>query len=85
MPSSGGFREVKNVKIWFLGHNFMANVAGATNTYEAQSRNMIKHCTKYGFDILLFIASYHGYGGNRQHTTYDEQGHGYGISSPQVR
>ena len=58
MPSSGGFREVKNVKIWFLGHNFMANVAGATNTYEAQSRNMIKHCTKYGlisYYLLLVI------------------------------
>ena len=32
MPSSGGFREVENVKIWFLSHNFMANVGGTTNT-----------------------------------------------------
>ena len=32
-PSAAGFREeVKNVKIWFLGHNFMAQVGGATNT-----------------------------------------------------
>ena len=32
-PSAGGFREeVKNVKIWFLNHNFMANVGGARNT-----------------------------------------------------
>ena len=32
-PSAGGFREeVENVKIWFLSHNFMTNVGGATNT-----------------------------------------------------
>ena len=31
-PSDGGFREeIKNVKIWFLSHNFMTNVGGATN------------------------------------------------------
>ena len=29
MHSAGGFREEeKNVKIWFLSHNFMANVGG---------------------------------------------------------
>ena len=32
-PSAGGFiEEVENVKIWFLSHNFMTNVGGATNT-----------------------------------------------------
>ena len=33
----------------------MTNVGGATNTYEAQSRNMMNICTKYGFDFLLFL------------------------------
>ena len=28
----------------------MIDVGGATNTWEAQSRNMINICTKYGFD-----------------------------------
>ena len=66
----------------------MTNVGGATNTKEAQSRNMMNICTKYGFDILIISGSY---GGHRRHTTYDErqtldagQRHGYGISSPQV-
>ena len=31
-PSAGGFREeVENVKICFLSHNFITNVAGATD------------------------------------------------------
>ena len=45
----------------------MTNVGGATNTYEAQSRNMMNICTKYGFDILIISGSY---GGHRRHTTY---------------
>ena len=56
----------------------MTYVGGATNTYEAQSRNMMNICTKYGFDMLIISGSY---GGPRQHTTYDGQRHGYGISS----
>ena len=31
----------------------MTDVEGATNTKEAQSRNMINICTKYGFDSLI--------------------------------
>ena len=40
----------------------MTDVGGATNyTYEAQSRNMINICTKYGFDSLIISASYGGH------------------------
>ena len=46
----------------------MTNVGGATNTWEAQSRNMMNFCTKHGFDILIISGSY---GGHRRHTTYD--------------
>ena len=35
---------------------------------EAQSRNMINICTKYGFDSLIISGSY---GGHRRHTTDD--------------
>ena len=63
----------------------MTNVGGATNTSEAQSRNMMNICTKYGFDSLIIPESY---GGHRRHdgrrTTDAGQRHGYGISSPQV-
>ena len=52
----------------------MTNVGRATNTYEAQSRNMMKICTKYGFDIFIISGSY---GVHRRHTTYDGQRHGY--------
>ena len=32
-PSAGDLREeVENVKIWYLSHNFMANMGDATNT-----------------------------------------------------
>ena len=48
----------------------MTNVGGATNTKEAQSRNMLNICTKYGFDILIISGSY---GGHRRHTTDDER------------
>ena len=44
----------------------MADVGGATNTKEAQSRNMINICTKYGFDSLIISGSY---GGHRRWTT----------------
>ena len=41
----------------------MTDVGGATNTLmEAQSRNMINICTKYGFDILIISGSYGGHG-----------------------
>ena len=37
--SAGGFREVENVKIWILSHNFMAKVERATNS----RRHMKEH------------------------------------------
>ena len=37
-------------------------------TIQAQSRNMINICTKYGFDSLIISGSY---GGHRGHTTDD--------------
>ena len=46
----------------------MTNVGGATNTYEAQSRNMMNNCTKYGFNNFIISGSY---GGHRRHTTDD--------------
>ena len=59
-------KEVENVKIWFSGHNFMTDEGGATNSWEAHSRNMTNICTKYGFDSLIISGSY---GGHRRHTT----------------
>ena len=46
----------------------MIDVWGATNTYEAQSRNMINICIKYGIDSFIISGSY---GGHRRHTTDD--------------
>ena len=46
----------------------MTNIGGATNTYDAQSRNMMNNCTKYGFNNLIISGSY---GGHRRHMTYD--------------
>ena len=46
----------------------MINVGGATKTWEAQYRNMMNICTKYGFDILIISD---GNCGHRRHTTYD--------------
>ena len=43
----------KKSKIWFLSHNFMTIVGSATDTKEAQLRNIIDFCTKYGFDRYL--------------------------------
>ena len=48
----------------------MTNVGGATNTLEAQSRNMMKNFTKYGFNNLIISGSYDG---NRRHTMDDER------------
>ena len=59
----------------------MANVGGATNTQEAQSRDMMNICSKYGFSILIISGSY---GGHRRHMPDAGQRHEYGISSPQV-
>ena len=39
----------------------MSDVGGATNIKEAQSRNMINICTKYGFDSLTISGSYGGH------------------------
>ena len=48
----------------------MTDVGGATNASEAQSRNMINICTKYGFDSSIISGSY---GGHRRHTTDDSR------------
>ena len=45
-------------------------VGGANNTQEAQSKNMINTCTKYGFDILIISGLY---GGHTRHTMDDRQ------------
>ena len=50
----------------------MTNVGRATK--EAQSRNMMNICTKYGLDIFIISGSY---GGHRRHTTYNGKRHGY--------
>ena len=39
----------------------MITVVGATNTYEAQSKNMMNICTKYGFDSLIISGNYSGH------------------------
>ena len=39
----------------------MSDIEGATNNYEAQSKNMINICTKYGFDSLIISGSYGGH------------------------
>ena len=44
----------------------MANVGGTTNTYVAQSRNMMNICTKFEYNILMISGSY---GGLLRHTT----------------
>ena len=36
----------------------MTDVGSATNTKEAQSRNMTNICTKYGFNCLIIVAVY---------------------------
>ena len=46
----------------------MTNVGGATNTQEAQSRNMMNNCIKYGFNNLIISGSY---GGHRRRTMDD--------------
>ena len=66
----------------------MTNAGGATNTLEAQYRNMMNICIKYGINNFIISGSY---GGHRRHTMYNRrrmpdagQRHGYGISSPHV-
>ena len=39
----------------------MSDIGGETNKLEAQSRNMINICTKYGFDSLIVSGSYGGH------------------------
>ena len=39
----------------------MSDIEGATNKYEAQSKNMINICTKYGFDSLIIYGSNGGH------------------------
>ena len=53
-PPAGCFREeFEYMKMWFSSHNFMTNVGEASNTKEAQSRNMINICNKYtGFALV---------------------------------
>ena len=46
----------------------MTDIGYATNTYEAQSRNTINICIKYGFDSLIISGKY---GGHRRRTTDD--------------
>ena len=48
----------------------MTVAGGTTNrpTQEAQFRNMINICTKYGFDSLIISGSY---GGHRRRTIHD--------------
>ena len=58
------------MKIWFSSHNIITNVGRATNTFEAQSRNMMNICTKYGFDSLIISGSYDGH---RRHMTDEQQ------------
>ena len=60
----------------------MANEGGATNTYEAQSRNMMNICTKYVFDILIISCSY---GGQRRHTTDDATGMAYKLPTCELK
>ena len=46
----------------------MTDIGDATNTLEAQSRNMMNICTKYGFDRIIISGSFCVH---RQHTTDD--------------
>ena len=48
----------------------MTNVGGATNTYEAQFRNMMNNCTKYEFNNLIISGSY---AGHKRHTVNNGQ------------
>ena len=51
MPPIGVFREVEKMEIWYRRNDFTANLGDATKTWEAQFRNTINICTKYGFYI----------------------------------
>ena len=71
MWPTGNHGRQKGGLLGFFSHNFMTDVGGATNTYEAQSRNMINICTKYGFDSIIISGSY---GGHRLHSTDNARG-----------
>ena len=71
MWPTGHHRHQKGRFLGFLSHSSTTNVGGAKNSYEAQSRNMINICTKYGFDSLIISG---GYSGHRQHTTDNSWG-----------
>ena len=60
----------------------MSDIEGATNTYEAQSKNMINICIKYGFDGLIISGGYVDTDDTR-HTMDHRQRQGYGLSSSQ--
>ena len=62
----------------------MTDVGGATNTYEAQSRNMINICTKYGFDGFI-ISVYGGHRRKQQTMDTGQQTPGVRHKLPQVR
>ena len=47
----------------------MTNVGGATNTKEAQSRNMMNICTKYGIINLIISGIYGGHRHDKRRTT----------------
>ena len=53
--------EVENVKIRFSSHNFATDLGGATKTLEAQYRDKINICTKYGVDSFIISGSYAGH------------------------
>ena len=48
----------------------MTDVGVTTNTWEAQSRNMMKICAKYGFNSLIIPGSYGGQTDNARGMTY---------------
>ena len=56
-------KKFKMQKYGFEPYNFMVNVEDTTNTYmsEAQSRNRMNICIKYGFGILIISGSYGGH------------------------
>ena len=39
----------------------MTDVGGATNTWEAQPRNIVNICTNYGFDSFIISGNYGGH------------------------
>ena len=64
----------------------MTNLGGATNTYKAQSRNIINTCTKYGFDTLFLVVKWTQTTHAGRWMTDNRQCQGYDlhVRSPQV-